>query len=57
MDKAENGESDNWDVDYHKLSHNVIPSCLFLLSQVIEPEKYHQPLFNILMTFTSEKFL
>lgn len=41
MDKAENGESDNWDVDYH-MSHNVIPSCLFLLSQVIEPEKYHQ---------------
>ena len=52
MDKAENGESDNWDVDYH-MSRNVIPFSLFLLSQVIEPEKYHQPSFNILMTFTS----
>lgn len=50
MDKAENGESDNWDVDYH-MSRNVIPSCLFLLSQVIEPEKYHQPLFNIFDDF------
>ena len=38
MDKAENGESDNWDADYH-ISCNAIPFCFFLLSQVIEPEK------------------
>ena len=54
MNKAENGESDNRDVDCHN-SCNAIPSCFFLLSQVIEPEKYHQPLFHILMPFTGEK--
>ena len=57
MDKAENGESDNYcDVDYH-ISRNAISFCSFLLSQVIDPEKYHQPFFHILMPFTSEKFL
>ena len=54
MDKAENGGSDNWDVDHH-ISRNAIPFCFFLLSQEIEPEKIPSPL--ILMPFTGEKFL